>query len=174
MIPGKVRDILVPIADFPCISQDASVRDAFALLHTQHKSGGWRFRHMLALDEAHEVVGVVSLQDLLQALMPDYIKASLNQPYRMGDGTDALDTTLSLLWQDAFQERCRLGALLPVSSCMTPVRFTLSAGDPVTRAAYLMIAQHIHMLPVLEAGRVIGVVRIVDVFNTAAGQVLGD
>jgi CBS domain-containing protein len=44
----------------------------------------------------------------------------------------------------------------------------------VTRAAYLMIAHHVHMLPVLEDDRVIGIVRIVDVFNLAAAEVLCD
>lgn len=169
MISKRVRDILVPIADFPRVERDATVREAYSLLHRQHASGGWRFRHMLVFDAGNAVVGVLSLQDLLRALMPDYIKASLHP--RLQVPTDA-DASLSLLWQEAFAEYCRTGAERPVSSCMTEIRFTVTADDPVTRAAYLMIAHHVHMLPVLEDGRVIGVVRIVDVFNQAAGEVL--
>lgn len=169
MISKRVRDILVPIADFPRVARDATVRDAYQLLRRQHTSGGWRFRHMLVFGEGNIVVGVLSLQDLLRALMPDYIKASLAQPYPPGTGDDA---SLSLLWQDSFTEQCRIGAERPVSGCMTGVHFTVGAGDPVTRAAYLMIAHHVHMLPVLEDERVIGVVRIVDVFNEAAVEVL--
>jgi CBS domain-containing protein len=40
------------------------------------------------------------------------------------------------------------------------------------RAAYLMVAHGADMLPVLEGERVVGVVRIVDVFNHAATEVL--
>jgi CBS domain-containing protein len=171
MISNRVRDILVPIADVPCISRDANVRDAYALLHRQHVSGGWRFRHMLVFGDNNAVVGVLSLQDLLRALMPDYIKASLAQRHPAGARDDA---SLSMLWQESFKEHCLIGSQRPVSSCMTEVRFTVAAREPVTRAAYLMIAHHVHMLPVLEDDRVIGIVRIVDVFNLAAAEVLCD
>lgn len=171
MISRRVRDILVPIADFPRIDRDATVQAAYRQLHRQHFSGGWRFRHMLVFDANTAVVGVLSLQDLLRALMPDYIRASLASRYAPDSGDDA---SLSLLWQEAFAEQCRLGGQRPVSSCMTEVRFTVNADDPVTRAAYLMSAHHVHMLPVLDGGRVAGVVRIVDVFNQAAEEVLRD
>ena len=58
MISKRVRDILVPIADFPRVARDATVRDAYHLLRRQHTSGGWRFRHMLVFGEGNIVVGV--------------------------------------------------------------------------------------------------------------------
>jgi len=172
MITGIVRDILVPVADFPRIAHDASLKDAFSLLHRQHTSGGWRYRHMLVFDGESTVVGILGLIDLLRALMPDYIKATLSQ--HAYSGAMAADASLSLLWQDAFPAQCQRMSQASVASHMTTVRHTVQTDDPITLAAYLMIAHHVHMLPVLEAGAVAGVVRIVDVFNQAATEVLRD
>lgn len=169
MNQGKVRDILVPVAAFPRLRQEASLREAYSLLHEQHASGGWRFRHMLVYGDDRTVTGILSLQDLLRALMPDYIKATLGAREITGGGPD---DSLCQLWQETLDSQCWRLAELPVSSYMTPARHTVGADDPITRAAYLMIAHHVHMLPVLEDGVVAGVVRIVDVFNRLAQDVL--
>lgn len=170
MITGTVRDILVPVAEFPRIAHDASLKDAYALLHRQHTSGGWRYRHMLVFDGESKVVGIIGLVDLLRALMPDYIRATLSQ--HAYSGAMVADASLSLLWQESFPAQCRQLAEVSVANHMTPVRHSVRTDDPITRAAYLMIAHHVHMLPVLEDGVVAGVVRIVDVFNQAATEVL--
>jgi CBS-domain-containing membrane protein len=170
MIASQVRDILVPLEQFPHLPQTATVREAYDLLHRQHSSGGWRFRHMLVFNDSGKVVGVLSLVDLLRTLMPDYIRASLSQ--KAYGGPMAADASLSLLWQESFSAQCRQLAGIPVASHMTPVQHTVRTDDPITLAAYLMIAHHVHMLPALEDGVVAGVVRIVDVFNQAALEVL--
>ncbi|KAF0099081.1 MAG: hypothetical protein FD187_3149 [bacterium] len=172
MITSIVRDILVPVAEFPRIAHDASLKEAYAMLHRQHTSGGWRYRHMLVFDGESKVVGLLSLVDLLRALMPDYIRATLSQ--HAYSGAMVADSSLSLLWQESFPAQCRHLAQVSVASHMTPVRHTVRTDDPVTLAAYLMIAHHVHMLPVLEDDMVAGVVRIVDIFNQAAIEVLRD
>lgn len=174
MITGTVRDILVPVAEFPRIAHSASLKEAYAMLHRQHASGGWRYRHILVFDATGKVVGILSLVDLLRALMPDYIRATLSQHAVVGTGTLSVGSSLSMLWQESFADQCRQMDHVAVASQMTPVRHTVKTGDPITLAAYLMIAHNEHMLPVLEAGGVVGVVRIVDVFNQAATEVLRD
>lgn len=164
-----IRDILVPLEAFPQVAGDTTLRAAYALLHERHLSGGWRFRHMLVFDDRTTLVGILSLQDLLRALMPDYIKASLSA-LESGPAPDY--SGLSLLWQEAFAEQCAKMVESRVDAHMTPVRHTIPADAPWTQAAYLMIAHGVHMLPVLDERTLIGVVRIVDVFNQAAEGVL--
>lgn len=164
-----IRDILVPLEEFPQVASDTTLRNAYALLHERHMSGGWRFRHMLVFDDRTTLVGILSLQDLLRALMPDYIKASLSA---LDSGPAPDYSGLSLLWQDGFDAQCARVADSPVAAHMTPVRHTIPADAPWTQAAYLMIAHGVHMLPVLDDQQLIGVVRIVDVFNQAAERVL--
>jgi CBS domain-containing protein len=165
------REIMIPLAEFPQIAIDTTLRAAYALLHERHLSGGWRFRHMLVFDGRATLVGILSLQDLLRALMPDYIKASLSA---LDSGPAPDYSGLSLLWQEAFDEQCAKMADSRVDAHMTPVRHTIPADAPWTQAAYQMIAHGVHMLPVLDERELVGVVRIVDVFNQAAERVLHD
>jgi CBS domain-containing protein len=171
MIAEHVRDILVDIKDFPVIDADASVREAYAFLQARHTAGGWRYRHMLVRGNDNRIQGVISLRDLLAVLMPEYIKASLI--YANTDDNDD-DASLSLLWQEEFRAHCQQAAGQTMRQCMTPLRHTVRADAPITRAAYLMIAHGVHMLPVLDGEQIVGVVRIVDVFNQAAKEMLGD
>ncbi len=169
MIANQVRDIFIHLADFPHIAQDASIREAFAVLQKQHLTAGWRFRHLLVFDAQETLVGILGIRDLLRALMPDYLKATAAQ-HVFGALPD--DTALSALWQDSFVAQCRQANEMRVEKHMAPVHDTVQLGDPLTRAAYLMISNGIDMLPVLDGEKVVGVVRIVDVFNQAATAVL--
>lgn len=171
MRANQVKDILVPIDKFPHIEREASMRDAFAVLQRQHQTAGWRIRHLLVFDARSTLVGVLGIRDLLRSLMPDYLRAT-SARHVAGPVPD--DVSLSILWQDSFPEQCRLAGEARVEKYMTPVRETVKTDDPLTRAAYLMVIHGHDMLPVLEGDRVAGVVRIVDVFNQAAGEVLHD
>jgi CBS domain-containing protein len=171
MIASQVRDILVPLGEYPHILQSASVREAFAMLHGKHMTAGWSDRRLLVFDTEETLVGLLGLQDLLRALMPDYLKATVAQRFA---GPLPDDASLSILWQDSFDAQCRYVAEAPVERYMVPVHDTVQASDALTRAAYLMVAHGADMLPVLDGDRVVGVVRIVDVFNQAAMEVLHD
>ncbi|MBU0592135.1 MAG: CBS domain-containing protein [Gammaproteobacteria bacterium] len=170
VIANQVWDIFVPLAEFPHIAHDASIREAFAVLHNKHQTAGWRFRHLLVFD-TQTLVGTLSIRDLLRALMPDYLKSTAAQHVA---GALPDDAALSILWQDSFVAQCRLVNEVRVESQMVPVQDTVQASDPLTRAAYLMISNGVDMLPVLDGTKVIGVVRIVDIFNQAAAVVLHD
>jgi CBS domain-containing protein len=171
MIATQVRDVLVRLVDFPHVTRQTTVREAFAVLHEKHQTAGWRFRHLLVFDAQGSLVGLLSIRDLLRALMPEYLKAT---SARHVAGVLPDDASLSLIWQDSFAAQCRQAGEARVDSFMTPVRNSVQANDPLTRAAYLMVVHGVDMLPVLEGKQVVGVVRIVDVFNQAAAAVLHD
>jgi len=169
MIASQVRDIFIPLGDLPHLHQDATVREAITLLHRQHTSGGWRYRHLMVFDADETLVGILSLRDMIRALMPPYLKTNLASQY---SGPLPDDVSLSVIWQESFQSQCQYLAEAKVSQYMATVLDTVQADAPVTRAAYLMVAHRVDMLPVLEGEKVVGVVRIVDIFNQAAEKVL--
>lgn len=169
MIAKHVRDILVPLAEYPHIARDASLCDAFAKLRDTHQSAGWRFRNLLVFDADETLVGVLGIRDLLRALMPDYLKANLDHHY---SGSQGDDSALSIVWAASFEAKCAEIAKVSVERYMAPVLDSIQADAPLTRAAYLMVAHGVDMLPVLEGERVVGVVRIVDLFNQITDGVL--
>lgn len=164
----KVRDVLVPLSEYPNIREGATVRDAFALLR-QGNVAGRRFRHILVLGARDQLVGVVGMRDLLKAVFPDYLRATL--PGRF-EGSLPFYPALSVLWDDTFGADCVLQAAKPIGPHVAPVHTTVAPDDPLTKAAYLMVVADQSMLPVVEEGNLIGVIRVIDVFNHAVEAVL--
>lgn len=78
-------------------------------------------------------------------------------------------------------ERDLLGAMAdgldpgvtPVSDCMTPEPCTIAAADPAEEAAERMIERGIRHLPVLDEGRVVGVVSARDLLQVRRRELEG-
>jgi CBS domain-containing protein len=165
---GKVRDVLVPLGEYPHLRVDASLRDAFMLMQ-EGRAQARQYRHLLVIDERDLLVGVLGIRDLLRALFPDYLKATLPGRY---EGSLPPYPALSTLWEDSFAAECAAHADKPVGPHLAPVPATVVLDDPLTKAAYLMVVAGENMLPVVEGDRLVGAVRIVDVFARTAEVLL--
>ena len=55
---------------------------------------------------------------------------------------------------------------------MTPIRATLNAHDSVAKAAFVMLQANVSLVPVMDGKKVIGVLRMSDVFNQITKTVL--
>ncbi len=169
---GEVKDLLIPLAEYPHIREDSALRDAFEAIE-HGLATGKRFRHVLVLDEADRLVGVLGLRDILRGVFPDFLRATLPGESR-GQIILPQYPALASLWQDTFHTQCREQAHKPVRPHVVPVAATVAPTDPVTKAAYLMVFVDSSMLPVVEGNQVLGVIRMVDVFNAATKVVLHD
>ena len=104
-----------------------------------------RIRHVLVVDEDGELAGVVSQRDLFHSGL---LKA-------LGYGTRAKDHALDTLL---------------VKEAMNTEPVTTTPGTSLQDAARLMAERKIGCLPVMEAGRVIGILTEGDFVLLAAGQ----
>jgi len=164
----RIKDVLIPLAEYPNIRSDATLRDAFAALQKSHNANR-SYRHVLVLDEADHLVGQLGIHDLLHALLPEFL-----QDHGHYEGAQTDYPSLALIWQETCETQCREAADKPVLSCMGTVKNTVTLDDPITLAAYFMATSRASILPVTEVKRVVGVVRLVDVFNEASKVVLHD
>jgi CBS domain-containing protein len=102
-----------------------------------------RIRHLPVLDEDGELCGIVSQRDLFRG---------------------ALATALG--YGDVAQQK--LLATLAVKEAMTTDVVTATPDMPIARAARLMLDRKIGCLPVLEQGRLVGIVTESDFVALAA------
>ncbi len=165
-----IRELMVPISDYPNIKYDASVKDAFAILRRNFKEGKG-YRTILVLDEKNQLKGFLSLGDLIQAVEPRFLKMAKPPAYQ---GLAQEYPALTLIWQELFSKECREEARKPVKDVMAPIKATVTTDDSIAKVSYLMITTDSHVIPVLEKDKVVGVIRLVDVFNEIAGVVLED
>ena len=166
-----VREIMVPLAEYPFIRVNDRFIDAFRAIHEGYRSGR-RFRHVLVLNEQDQLVGLLGLRDILHGLFPDYLRS--RELHHHAEGPTPDFPALTLIWADTCATQCPEAAKKPIGEFMAAVPARLKADDPITKAAYLMVIHDTSMLPVVEDTRLVGVARVIDVFNEAAETVLHD
>jgi Mg/Co/Ni transporter MgtE len=168
-VSGTVGDHATPLADYPHVRDDATLREVYATLKTKYDSAE-QFRSVLVLDPHDRLVGVLGLRELLHALLPDYLK---HRPTRLEGAADDV-TSLAGLWQEDCAEQCRKAAAMPVGAQVIPAKATVSPGDPLVKAIFLFATLNANILPVVEQGRITGVLRRVDVMAEVAAAVLAE
>ena len=168
----EVNHMYVKIDDYPNISQNAPVGHAFNMMHHVLEDK-IKFRTILVLDDDDHLKGYLSMHSLIRAVGPDYLQKCnphfmKNQPIS-GFCQDL--TTLSVLWQEGFTLKLHDELNKPVSECMTPMEDQVSLDDPIAKCLYIMLSRDVLVLPVVEDELVIGVVRLVDLFECIADNV---
>ena len=176
MLDGlTVRDFYIPMTDYPHIDSSSSVCKAIVLMHSSLAAGN-KFRTILVTDEQQRLMGYLSLRDLIRAVGPHYMRKKApqikgHQPFQ----TVEQDlTALSLIWQEGFTDKIREEAKQAVSEVMTLVDKTVGMDDPFAKCVYLMIAHDLLILPIVDQGKVLGVVRLVDAFDLIADNLCKD
>jgi len=168
----RVQDVYLKIADYPNVPLNAPIGHAFHIMHhvLEDKT---KFRTILVLDDDDHLMGYLSLRDLIRAVGPDYLHKSRpnvkgHQPF---EGFSQDLTALSLIWQDGFTLKLQDELKKPVSEYMTLMEDMVSLGDPIAKALYIMLFRDVLMLPVVENECVVGVIRLVDLFERIADNV---
>ncbi len=168
MNKNLVKEIFVPVSEYPHITEDASVKDAFFVLKKSFEEGKG-YRSILVMDKKKQLKGTLSLGDLIRAVEPRFLKATKPDSYQ---GISAEYPALSLIWQESFSDRCREEAKKQVKEAITAIEAAVSLNDPIAKAAYLLVITNNRILPVIDNDNVVGVVRLLDIFNEIASVVL--
>jgi predicted transcriptional regulator len=163
----RIGEIMVPVERYPKVQVDTPLRDAIEVIKkAQLEVGGQKSlpRGILVFDDAQELVGCVRRRDLMRGLEPKFL---LTEPleYRKKLFDVATDPNLSELSYDRVVKAVRKQAGRPVSDVMRPIEATIDADDHIIKAVYEMLSLNLSLLPVMQEGQVVGVLRTVDVFN---------
>ncbi|MCA9913293.1 MAG: CBS domain-containing protein [Anaerolineae bacterium] len=102
-------------------------------------------RHLIVIDAAGRLAGIVSDRDC---------KLAVQSPYSVYDQETA----------ETFAER------ILVEKIMTPTPECIDPMSSVQEAAYIMLDKHISALPVTQDGNVIGIVTSTDLLGVLAGK----
>ena len=113
-------------------------------------------------------MGTLTLKDILRGLEPRFLKPSVTAQVAEED-----ESGLSLIWDTLFDKSSKELAEKPVSEIMASAKHFVEPGDPVTKAAYLMLKHDLVLLPVLEdKKKFVGLVRMIEVFDAISDSVL--
>jgi FixJ family two-component response regulator len=161
---SMVRDVMIPIAEYTTLNADKTVaeairalRDSFAakvatgrIMETGHRS-------ILVFDEGRKVIGILTIIDLLNAMMPGYLSAPKPS---MADSIQYSP----MFWSGMFTRAALELAGKKIADVMSPAPATVGADANLMEAAYLMITMGHRRLAVGADEEVVGIIREQDLF----------
>jgi CBS domain-containing protein len=157
----KVRDVMIPFKDYPHIPQWFTLRQAVAIVRetTIKYAGVFKPRAVLVFDKDHRLAGILTIRGLLKGLQLDFLQGEVPVP-----AASSLD---DLLGPDLKQQAER-----PVSEVMSPVKASVQADASLVHALFTIIKENVGTMPVMEQDRVVGMVRLTELFLEISQAIL--
>ncbi len=159
----KIKDIMIGIFEYPHIPYWFSIAQAVRIVKVSFLSSK-KYPEPIAIlvfDEKYNLLGTLTLKDILRGLEPRFLRPTTKAQIPEGD-----EAGLSIIWDTLFTKESKELAEKAVSEIMVPAKFFVEPNDPITKAAYLMIHNDLILLPVLEdKKKFVGIVRMIEVFD---------
>jgi CBS domain-containing protein len=159
------KDFMIPLEDYPHIPYWFTLRQAMAIVREAALKFEASFepRAVLVFDEHYQLMGILTLRDIIVGLEPRFLHES---------GLIKMDPSLTVLLGDFCGPKMKEQSHRPVSEVMSPIKVTIQSSDPVAKAIFLMIKENVGLLPVMQSGKVIGMLRLSDLFSEISRGVL--
>ena len=159
-----VKDVMVPIEDYTTLNVDQTVREVMLKLRTSFSLKAptssimeTGHRSVLIYDDMGEVKGVLSIKDLLNAIMPKYLSAP--KP-TMADSIQYSP----MFWSGMFTKEVKNILDSRVEDIMSPPPMSIDSSSNLMEAAYMMVYNRVRRLVVRDKGKVAGMIREQDLF----------
>jgi CBS domain-containing protein len=161
----SARDLMVPLDSYPLVREDCSLLDALTTMsraHIEMHGESSLPRIVLVFDAQDTLIGMLRRRDILRGLSPRwFFGAQTQHPEDVFD--TALDQNISEVLADKVVSRFRERSSLPITDYIQGISGVIEANASLIKLVNIMVKKGYHMLPVLEDGQVIGVVRSVEV-----------
>lgn len=168
----KVRDIMIHIDDYSKVSVDDTVKDAVSTLmdsFAKFVSSGrimeTGHRSLLVYDDNGDVVGILSITDLIRALRPAYLSAAKPS---MADSMQYSP----MFWEGLFTTQVKTLAQRKVGDIMSDVARQVDQNMNLMEAANVMFTSKIRRMIVIDEKTVVGVVREQEIFFEIANIII--
>lgn len=168
----KIEDLMVPLSEYARVPEGATLHDAMLALEkaqSQFDQTKYRHRAVLVLNQAGDVIGKISQHAALKALEPQYLKMA-SSPTAAHYGFSVqflkdLQEQYSLL-DGAMENICQKAGKMKVEDFMSKPSEGefIDLGASLDQAIHLLVMGHHQSLLVKDKGKVIGVLRLTDVF----------
>ena len=131
----KIKEVMIP--DLTSVSADTPIKEAVKVMSRQRMVG------LPVVDNDQNVIGIITESDIAKACLPGYYK-ELQNPSFIPDF-------------DQFSQQAKKIAHFPVKEFMTREVFTVEENTSRTEAANLLFRKQLRIVPVVRAGKLVGI-----------------
>ncbi len=155
----KAKDIMEEVKDY--LSPDNTIRNAVNKMRVVKRDDGIvGLKGMIVLDSEGNLVGMVSVKDILKAIIPFYMTMT-----ELGEFT----------WEGMLAEMTKKVADRKVEEIMMKDVITVSGDAPLMECADLIIKHNLQRVPVLnKEKKVVGIIYVRDLYHAIVKVLLDD
>ncbi len=163
-VEREVGDVMIPLAEYTTLRGSQTIgeanlrlRESFTSKLSTSRIMETGHRSILVLDASEEIMGILAITDLLEAIMPSYLRAPKPST------ADSVQYS-PMFWRGMFTREVRAVARRKIEEVMSPAPLTIAAEANLMEAASAMIENGVRRLAVTRDGKVVGVIREQDLF----------
>jgi hypothetical protein len=159
-----VGEIAILLDRYPHLHENEPIGDGVAQLLQRRSADGLHLHYdeLLVINAEQHLVGQLSVQNILSSFFPSILTPN---PVTAYVGKKERYTDLSILLEDSFRKECRRQAAKVVREYMSKPRHAIDISMHPLQALEIMIKDNMNSLPVIEQTKLIGAVRITDIFR---------
>ncbi|WP_299982418.1 response regulator [Desulfobacula sp.] len=160
----RITSVMIPITEYTTINEKKTVQDAinvlkksFATKMATNQLMETGHRSILVKDSDKQIKGILTIRDLLEIIMPDYLSAP--KPSL----ADSIEYS-PMFWKGMFNMGIREAKNKCISDIMSPSPISINSRSNLMEAAYLMLRSNERRLLVTLTDKTVGVIREQDLF----------
>lgn len=176
MVNKCVRDIMVPLDDYPLVSHDASLLEAVLKFEEAQKSRDRTrqpYRAVLVVDEEKNVVGKIGQLGFLKALEPQSnVVGDMGKLVAAGVSSDFITAMMDHyhLFRDDLSYLCKRAAYIKVKDVMHKIAENIDESASLGEAIRKFVSYQTLSIPVTSGRKIVGLLRLSDICQVVAEE----
>lgn len=170
----KVRDIMLSLDEYATVSCEATIQEALVELSKAQMGLTYNRHHhraVLVLDSGGRVVGKLTYWAILRSLEEKFLTDSDYDALSRSGVSQVFIESMQRgfsLFEGNLDQMCKKAARISVKDAMVPAEENIDDEASLTEAIRLMVLGHWQSMLVTREDRVVGILRLADVFEEVA------
>jgi len=173
-----VVDVMLPLDEYTVVSENDNLYDAFVALEKSKMNlppGRHSHKAVLVINDKKEIVGKLGHLGFLKALDPGYQNIGQLDMLSKAGLTKEFVTSMMRnyeLLQDDLSDIRRRTRSIKISDVMHPIIEHIDINDSINEAIHKMIVWQALSVPVTKGSKVVGILRLADLFDTVSSIII--
>ncbi|HIP83043.1 MAG TPA: CBS domain-containing protein [Desulfocapsa sulfexigens] len=159
-----IRDIIIPLDRYPHLNEKQTLQEAIeaCMAFRAGEQGRLRYAGLVVVNDKNQLVGQLSLLDILHGLVPHLMDAA---KVRKFEGREMEHPDLTFLYEEQTFAVCKKHHKAPVKPLVKAIDFSLPADTHILKALVMMTHRKDFHVPVTDNGYIIGMLCLKEIFN---------
>ena len=172
----KVKDLMVPLDEYPVVEMNATLLDVVNALDEGQKrlpSGKQPYRAVLVVDDQGKIVGKIGQLAFLAALEPKYnLLGDLNKLQTAGLSPEIVSLVMDhyRFFEESLADLRQRRSTVKAADTMHPLSESVEESASIFEAIHKIVMWQQLSLLVTRDDEVVGLIRLTDLYDEVAGR----